>query len=83
MGFGCTEDPDGCSQSQMQCACGGECTLCNDMECFTWNFEVQCVDGIAGVTCICTVDGQMAGNCNENSLTCELETSCCVQFLQP
>ncbi len=81
MGFGCVQDPS-CSLGQLECACSGDCTLCNEMECFTWDFAVQCVDGFAGVTCVCMVDGQMVGNCNEAQLSCELEASCCVQFLQ-
>ncbi len=82
-GFGCTENTDECITSDMDCQCNGVCSLCNDIECFSWDLAVDCINGFAGVTCTCTVDGQAAGSCDEDAVVCSLETSCCVMFLTP
>jgi hypothetical protein len=58
--------------------------MCNDIRCFTWDdFVVECVSGIAGITCTCSIDGRLAGNCDDDLLTCSLEEGCCTQYLQP
>jgi hypothetical protein len=80
-GLSCTEM--GCAGDDMSCDCNGSCALCNAVRCFNWELEVECQSGIAGVTCICKVDGRDAGNCNEAAVVCSLETSCCTQFLTP
>lgn len=78
---GCIENAAECVTNQQDCGCNGTCTICGKMDCADYEFEVNCIDGFAGVTCTCMVDGQDAGNCSENSLTCGLEDSCCFQFL--
>lgn len=78
---GCEESSNECVTNQQDCTCNGTCTICGKQDCNDFQLQVNCVDGFAGVTCTCLVDGQDAGSCSENSLTCGLEGSCCYQFL--
>lgn len=80
---GCEENPQECITNSMDCQCTGTCAICNDIECFDYELEVECINGFAGVTCTCMVDGELAGNCDQDEVACGLETNCCFQFLQP
>jgi hypothetical protein len=78
---GCVENAAECITNPMDCTCNGVCTVCGKDDCADFDLQVDCINGFAGVTCTCMVDGQQAGNCDESSVMCGLETSCCFQFL--
>jgi hypothetical protein len=61
-----------CSGSQDACSCQGECD--------GQVLEADCQVSKGGNQCVCLIDGNSVGACNDMSLTCDIYGGCCSAY---
>jgi hypothetical protein len=56
-----------------ECGCEGQC--------YGEAVATECSQGMGEVLCNCFIEGSFVGDCTQFSLTCELESSCCDEYV--
>jgi len=80
-GVSCENDV--CMIGQVACSCDGQCSLCNDFECFLFATRSECQWADGGAKCDCffanpgSPDGELIGSCAQSDLDCDTVTGCC------
>jgi hypothetical protein len=79
---------DECMIGQTVCACDGECSICNDVECFVFTTHTKCNWIEDGAKCDCILDGgtdpggTIVGTCVQGDLDCDTTSGCCGPIFQ-
>lgn len=66
-----------CEVGQTLCSCRGECSFCNEFECFIFSTATECRWALDSAVCDCLSDGELIGQCEQTDLDCDIQTSCC------
>jgi hypothetical protein len=77
---------DVCEIGQTVCSCDGQCSVCNDIECFLISTRTECHWVEDGAQCDCLLTdgttGTILGTCFQGNLDCDTTTGCCAPLFQ-
>ncbi len=77
---------DVCNIGQTVCSCDGQCSVCNDVECFLLFTRTECHWVEDGAECDCILPdggaGTIVGSCFQGDLDCDTTTGCCAPLFQ-